>query len=304
MTCASHVAPGGRGFAGQLGIFSDNQRDGHTRLATAIKKTGSLAVIQRHHAGIRSPKELVPDQPVGPSAHESSGSRAMTHAEVLEAEHSFIAAAERALECGYDGVELHGAHGYLLCQFLSEKYNRREDEFGGSFENRSRLLRNIVEKVRSRCGPGFLIGVRLSPERFGMDLGEIKTLCNRFVSEDLIDFLDISLWDINKVPEEESYKDKTLLEHFTEIDFGTIKWTVAGQLRTGKDVQQVLDAGVDFATIGRSAILHHDFPERIRKDRNFKPVDLPVSEAYLRAQGLGDDFIRYMGRWPGFVSSK
>jgi 2,4-dienoyl-CoA reductase-like NADH-dependent reductase (Old Yellow Enzyme family) len=301
MTCASHVQANGKGFPGQLGIFSDEQIPGHRRLAAAIREAGSLAVIQLHHAGIRSPKELVADGPVGPSIHEKSASRALTKPEVHELRDNFIAAAVRAQKCGYDGAEIHGAHGYILCQFLSANYNFREDEYGGSFENRARLMVEIVNGIRQACGAEFLLGLRLSPERFGMDLGEIKILCQQFIVEGQLDFLDISLWDCFKEPEEEQYKGTSLLEHFTALDFGDTKLTVAGKLYTAAEARAVMDAGVDFVTIGRAAILHHDFPKQVKANPAFEAVKLPVSRDHLIKEGLGEQFLKYMGNWPGFM---
>jgi 2,4-dienoyl-CoA reductase-like NADH-dependent reductase (Old Yellow Enzyme family) len=284
-----------------LGIFSDALNAGHKRLAAAIKETGSLAVIQIFHAGIRSPQELVPGGPVAPSAHEKSGSRALTLAEVHELRDNFIAAAIRAKESGYDGVELHGAHGYILCQFLSSKYNFRNDEYGGSLENRARLTFEIINGIREACGPQFLLGLRLSPDRFGMQLAEIKTISQQLISEGKVDFLDISLWDCFKEPEEAEYKGTTLLEHFTAMDYGHVRLTVAGKIYSAAEARKVMEAGVDFVTIGRAAILHHDFPRQVERDPAFETVELPVSRDYLRNQGLGEQFLEYMGNWPGFM---
>ena len=206
MTCASHVQANGKGFPGQLGIFDDSHIRGHTRLAKAIRDTGSLAVVQLHHAGIRSPQELVEGGPVGPSIHEKSNSRALSLEEVHKLRDDFIQAGMRAKKCGYSGVEIHGAHGYILCQFLSSKYNVRKDSYGGSLENRSRLIFEIIRGIREVCGPQFLIGLRLSPERFGMRLEEIKAVCKRVIEENLVDFLDISLWDCFKEPEETEHQ--------------------------------------------------------------------------------------------------
>ena len=303
MTCASHVQAIGKGFPGQLGIFSNAHIDGHKRLAAAIQKENSLAVTQLHHAGIRSPKELLSDAPVGPSSHENTGSRALTTAEVEQLRDDFIAAAIRSKDCGYDGAEIHGAHGYIICQFLSEKYNQRTDAYGGDLENRSRLLFEIVQGIRTACGPEFMLGVRLSPERFGMQLDEIKTICLQLISSNLVDFLDISLWDVFKNPEDERFQGKPLLQHFTELDYGSVRLTVAGKINSAEDVRAVLNAGVDFVCIGRTAILHHNFPELIRNQPDFMPVKLPVSEDYLKKEGLADSFITYMKRWPGFVAS-
>lgn len=302
MTCASHVQAEGKGFPGQLGIFSDKHIEGHTRLAAEIKKHGSLAVIQLHHAGLRSPEKLIGRAPVSPSASEKHGSRALTLEEVHQLRDDFIRAAVRSKKAGYDGVEVHGAHGYIICQFLSSDYNQRTDEYGGSLENRSRLLFEIADGIREKCGTELLLGVRLSPERFGMDIQEIKDVCNRLISEGKTDFLDISLWDCFKQAEDEQYKDKSLLEHFTSLDYKDVKLTVAGKIRTGEEVQKILDTGVDFVSIGRAAILHHDYPRLVADNEGFTPIPLPVTREHLANEFLGEKFINYMAGWPNFVA--
>lgn len=302
MTCASHVQEIGKGFERQLGIFSDVHIEGHQKLTSAIKAHGSLAVIQLHHAGMRSPKELINDAPVCPSVNEKTGSRALSLEEVKQLKTDFIDAAVRAKKSGYDGVEVHGAHGYILTQFLSNDINHRTDNYGGSLENRARLLFEIVDGIRNNCGANFLIGVRLSPERFGMELQDIKTVSQQLIDSGQIDFLDISLWDSFKQPEEKKHASKSLLAHFLELDFKNVLFTVAGKIYNGKDVTNIIEAGVDFVTIGRSAILHHDFPVKVMENTDFKPAEVPVSESHLREEGLGDDFITYMKKWEGFVA--
>jgi 2,4-dienoyl-CoA reductase-like NADH-dependent reductase (Old Yellow Enzyme family) len=131
MTCAAHVAAGGQGFPGQLGVFDDKHLEGLTRLASTIKAKGAVSSVQLHHAGSRSPKELV-GQPVCPSDEPKSGARALLPAEVEALRDNFIAAAVRAQKAGFDGVEIHGAHGYILAQFLSPEINHRTDRWGGS----------------------------------------------------------------------------------------------------------------------------------------------------------------------------
>lgn len=302
MTCASHVQAVGKGFPRQLGIFSDAHIEGHTRLAKGIKAHGSLAVIQLHHAGMRSPYDVIQKKAVCPSESKKHNARALTLTEVHELRDDFIAAAVRSQKSGYNGVEVHGAHGYILTQFLSSKINQRTDEYGGNLQNRARLLFDIVDGIRNACGPEFLLGVRLSPERFGMQLQEIKTISQQLIDDHNIDFLDISLWDVFKQPEEAQHQNKSLLEHFSELNYKNVKWTVAGNIRTGNDVHRVLDAGVDFVSIGRSAILHYDFPQQVLNNPDFSPTSLPVSEAYLKDQGLGPNFVTYMKRWDGFVA--
>ena len=225
----------------------------------------------------------------------------MSLAEVEQLRDDFIAAAVRSKECGYDGVEVHGAHGYILTQFLSGEINHRTDQYGGSLENRSRLMFEIVNAIREKCGKDFLLGIRLSPERFGMKLGEVKEVAQRFIDEGKIDFLDISLWDSFKEPEEEEYQGKTLMAHFAELDRKEVKLTVAGNIQTGEDVRKVLEAGIDFVTIGRAAVVHHDFPKRVIKNPDFTPTPNPVSADYLKNEGLSDKMVIYMRRWPDFV---
>ncbi len=302
MTCAAHVQARGQGFAGQLGVFDDRHVAGLTRLAAAIKAQGSLAMMQLHHAGMRAPAALIGETPICPSDNAETGARAMTPDEIAQLAEDFVAAALRAERAGFDGVELHGAHGYVLSQFLSAEINGRGDRYGGTLENRARLLFEIVAAVRARCRPDFLLGVRLSPERFGLRLGEIRDVARQLLAGGAIDLLDLSLWDAFKEPEEPDFKGRSLLSYFTGLDRGAVRIGAAGKILGGADAQRVLDDGADFAIIGRGAILHHDFPQRVQADPDFRAVSPPVTADYLRSEGLGPAFIAYMGNWKGFVA--
>jgi 2,4-dienoyl-CoA reductase-like NADH-dependent reductase (Old Yellow Enzyme family) len=301
MTCASHVQAIGQGFPGQLGNFSEEHLPGLARLAAGIKRAGSVAITQIHHAGMRAPAKLTGAQPVCPSADAETGARALAAAEVEQVKTDFIVAARRAERAGFDGIEIHGAHGYLLCQFLSPEINRRTDDYGGSLDNRARLLFDIVAGIRARCGRDFIVGVRLSPERFGLRLAETREVAARLLREGAIDLLDLSLWDAFKEPEEEAFRGRSLLSYFTELDRGAVKVGVAGKIMGGGDAIRSLDAGTDFVVIGRAAVLHHYFPMKARDDPTFSAIPIPVSEDYLRGEGLGPALIRYMRRWEGFV---
>ncbi|MEP3208670.1 MAG: NADH:flavin oxidoreductase [Maribacter sp.] len=301
MTCASHVQAKGKTWEGQLGIFSDAQISGHQRLTNEIQNNGGLAVVQLFHGGMRAAREFIDEQPVSPSDNEEYESRALSLTEVHEIRDDFIDAAQRAKKAGYDGVEVHGAFGYLVAQFLSIEFNQRNDAYGGTLKNRSRLLFEIVEGIREACGDQFLVGVRLCPERYGMVLSEIKQLAKWLIASDKIDFLDLALWDVFKIPEEKTETEKKLLEHFLELDYKNVKLTVSGNIRGGKEVLQVLKSGVDFVTIGKSAILHHDFPIKVIENEYFIPSETPVSVNYLKNQGLSSNFIEMMKSWPEFV---
>jgi 2,4-dienoyl-CoA reductase-like NADH-dependent reductase (Old Yellow Enzyme family) len=301
MTAAAHVQRIGQGFPGQVGIFSDIHIPGLARLAEDIRKAGSLAVVQLHHAGMRSPAALIGEAPVCPSEDADTGSRALTLDEVHSLRDDFIAAAVRADKAGFDGVEIHGAHGYVLCQFLSAETNRRTDAYGGSPENRARLILEIIDGVRAACRADFNLGLRLSPERFGLSLMEVRDLAGRLFSEAKIDYLDMSLWDCFKEPVEEALRGRTLMSYFTDLPRGEVRLGVAGKIMSAADARAMLDAGADFVLLGRAAILHHDWPQKARANPDFRPVSLPVTRAHLEAEGLGPAFVNYMSTWAGFV---
>ncbi len=303
MTCASHVQAIGKGFPGQLGIWDDMHIPGLTRLVDTIHSYDSIAISQLHHAGMRSPAEVIGTTPVCPSDNEKTGARGLTHAEVKQLIADFIAAAKRAETAGFDGVELHGAHQYILCQFFSADINDRDDEYGGSLENRSRILLEIIDGVRSECRKDFMLGVRLTAERFGIKLGDSVELAQRLMSGGKLDFLDMSLWDVFKEPEEEQFKGRKLISYFTELDRRNTRLGVAGKIRTPQEAEATMAAGVDFVMLGRAAMLQHDFPNRYIADHSFKPVEMPVTRAYLKSEGISEKFQAYVeGRWPEFFA--
>jgi 2,4-dienoyl-CoA reductase-like NADH-dependent reductase (Old Yellow Enzyme family) len=301
MTCAAHVQRIGQGFPGQLGVFGDEHLPGLTRLAAKIREYGSIAVVQLHHAGMRSPKDLIGEAPVCPSDNEEFGARGLSLAEVEQLRDDFIAAAVRSEQAGFQGVELHGAHGYILAQFLSPEVNRRTDRYGGSLQNRARIVHEIIDGVRARTGADFSLGLRLSPERFGLKLAEIVEVAREILAQGKIDYLDLSLWDYAKEPTEEEFKGRTLMSYFAELPRGDVRVGCAGKVMTPADARACLTQGMDFVLLGRAAILHHDWPQRLTADTAFTPVQIPVSAQYLSDQGLGPAMVKYMQTWKGFV---
>ena len=302
MTCAAHVQRIGQGFPGQLGVFGDEHLEGLTRLAAEIRRYGSIAVLQLHHAGMRSPQALIGEAPVAPSDDEATGARGLSTAEVEQLVEDFVAAAVRCERAGFDGVEIHGAHGYILCQFLSEGLNRREDRYGGSAENRGRAIREVISGIRARCRPDFSLGLRLSPERFDLKLMEVQALAQAILSEAAVDYLDMSLWDYAKQPKEEAFQGRSLMSYFTALDRGGVRLGCAGKIMTPQDAQACLDQDMDFVLLGRAAILHHDYPQKLAADPAFRPIATPVSAEHLRAERLGPAFVTYMQTWKGFVA--
>ena len=304
MTCAAHVQRIGQGFPGQLGAFGDQHLEGLTRLAAKIREYGSVAVVQLHHAGMRSPKDLIGEAPVCPSDNEETGARALSLAEVEQLRDDFIAAAVRCEKAGFQGVEIHGAHGYILAQFLSPEINLRADRYGGSLENRARILHEIIDGVRAQTGPDFSLGLRISPERFGLKLAEIISLARDVLAGGRLDYLDLSLWDYAKEPVEAEFQGRTLMSYFAELPRGETRVGCAGKIMTPADAEACLANGMDFVLLGRAAILHHDWPNRLAADPGFTPISTPVTEAHLLAEGLGPSFVKYMATWKGFVEAR
>ncbi len=308
MTCAAHVQAVGQGFAGQLGAFADDHIEGLTRLAAGLNATGTVSYAQLHHAGNRAAADVTGIQAVCPSDDPATGARAMTGAEVEAAVEAFVAGAVRAQQAGFHGVELHGAHGYLIAQFLSPEVNQRTDRWGGSLENRSRFLFEVLDGVRAACGESLALAVRLSPERFGMRTEEVVEVYGRLVDGGAVDLIDMSLWDFERVLPDGPFADRSLLDLFAELPRGDVRLGVAGKIHDPADVQAVLDRGADIAVLGRVAILHHDYPRRLAEATAagaapFVPRRPPVAAAVLAEEGVSPKFVDYLrSNFKGFVA--
>lgn len=302
MTCAAYVQHSGKAFAGQLGIDDDQQLPGLARLAQAVNATGSLSAVQLHHGGLRADSAVTGEALQAPWDDAKTGARALSTGEVQQSIEDFIKARLRAERAGFHGVELHGAHGYLLCQFLDAERNVRADQYGGSFENRCRALVEVVEGLRARAGKDFQIGVRLSAERFGIKLAEARLLAQQLMLSGNIDYIDMSLWDVFKAPVEPEHAHKPLIAHFSELQRGTTCLGVAGKIMSAADANAALAQGVDFVLLGRAAILHHDLPQRAQTIADFTSVACPVTREYLRGQRLGPAFIDYLKSFKDFVA--
>lgn len=307
MTCAAHVQPIGQGFEGQLGIFSDEHLAGLSTLAEGIRQHSAISSVQLHHAGVRAPSQLIKSQPVGPSDNDALGARGLSLEEVLQLREDFIEAAVRAEKAGFDGVEIHGAHGYILSDFLSPEFNQRTDEYGGPLENRARLIWEIIDGIKARTKDTFQLGVRISPESnprqpYGVKLADQVEFARQLFASEKVDYLDVSCWDSFKEPENNGFAGKSLTQVFAALPRGSTKLGVAGKLYSAQDCVRALEHGADFVTIGRAALLHHDFPKQVALDSNFEAAALPVSAAYLADQRLGPKFIEYMRGWKNFVA--
>lgn len=303
MTCAAWVSGRGHSFSGQFGVAGPEHLDGLTRLAHGLRAAGAVSSIQLQHGGRRGDGQFDPVR-VAPWNDAAKQAVELSTAEVEAIVEEFAEAAVLASEAGFDGAEIHGAHGYLLCQFLDARSNHRADKYGGSADNRFRIIHEVVDAVRRATGPDFQLGLRLSPERYGVPLAESRELAAQVLASGRLDYLDMSMWDAFKHPAEEEHRDRTLLEHFTDLPRGGTRLGVAGKILTGAQVRESLDAGADFVLIGTAGILHHDFAARVVADPAFTSTPQPVSADHMRAESVGPAFLEYLStNWDDFVLS-
>jgi len=164
----AYVSPTGQAHVRQLGIYDDHLIDSYKRMVEKVHNEGSKIILQINHAGGRALVQAKDDKLFGPSAMEVADydCREITISEVVQTVEDFKNAAIRAKKVGFDGVQLHGAHGFLLSQFLSPFFNKRKDEYGGSLENRARLILEIIQAIRLELGRQFTVIIKLNSDDF------------------------------------------------------------------------------------------------------------------------------------------
>ncbi len=302
-TCAAYVSNDGKAWDGELGIAGDAHAPGLSRLAEELTAHGSTNLVQIFHGGVRASSELTGLPVWSASAVEDGGvrPREATEEDIVNVIAAFRDAAVRAHKAGFQGVELHGAHGYLLCQFLSAVNNVRTDKWGGSWENRARLLRETVRAVRSAVPTSFVVGVRISPENFGqsrgLDLDENLTLAG-WLAEDGVDFLHLSLWTATRNTTKRPEMHPIPL--FREAVPPDVPLVVAGHIWTRADAEKLLDLGADGVALGRCAIGNPTWPRDIERS-DFEPRRPPFTTQELVDRSLSPKFAGYMSKWKGFV---
>jgi 2,4-dienoyl-CoA reductase-like NADH-dependent reductase (Old Yellow Enzyme family) len=259
--------------------------------------------VQIFHGGLRAPASLIGEEPWSSSdSPPPDVARAATATDIARVQLEFRDAALLAHRAGFDGVELHGAHGYLFGQFLSATMNVRQDAWGGSFEGRARLLRETLRLVRGAVPDRFVMGVRISPEDWGnakgLDLDESLTLA-RWLADDGADFLHVSLWDAKKNTKKRPEAHAVPL--FRDVLPREVALVVAGNVWTRADAEELLAKGASAVAVGRAAIANPDWATRVA-DPAWEPRRPPLTIAELRERGLNETFAGYMRRWKGFVA--
>ena len=303
-TAAANVTKEGQGWEGEMGVWSDKHIPGLTKLATKLNQTDTISLVQLFHGGMRAPQKITGVKPISASENTESGmdgvyTKAMTELEINSMIQSFTDAAIRCKKAGFNGVELHGAHSYLICQFLGEKTNRRTDKWGGDIARRSRFLTEIIRSVRSAVGKEFLIAVRISPiiEKAGIYLHDSLELA-KIICEMEIDMLHISCWDVFQSVGDGN--DISITKRFRQVIPKSLPLISTGAVWDAKDAQWLIDEGADIVGVARVAIAHPDWP-LLLIDSNYQPQSPPFSVEHLANVDLSPVFIEYMKRWKNFV---
>lgn len=305
-TCAANVTRDGKGWEGELGVFDDSLMPGLERLATTLKEAGTLGLVQIFHGGVRAPSRLTGEQPWSASTFELDAPnfevpRAATEADIERTIAAFGAAAKRCADAGFAGVEIHGAHGYLITQFMGTITNTREDDWGGSLENRARFVREVLAAVKAATPDDFIVGVRVSPEVSDQGLTlEDSLQASRWLVEDGVDFMHVSNWDSFKAPVAHPDSDKPLTTWFREAVGPDVPVIATGGVWTPGEADAVLAHGADLVGLARAAIGNARWPVDAATP-GWEPQRPPYSVGHLRESALGDAFVEYMKRWPGFV---
>lgn len=278
VSAASNVTDIGKGFPGQPSVAHDSDIEGLKQLAEVMKKNGAKALVQIHHAGAQSLPNLTPEGDVvapSPISLKSFGQQEEHHAreitpdEIEETIKAFGEATRRVIEAGFDGVEIHGANHYLIHQFVSRHYNRRQDEWSKPYKYPLAVVDEVLNTVRKFADKDFIVGYRFSPEdpeEDGIKMEQTKELLG-YLSSKPLDYLHASLMDIHSKTREGTYEGKTRIELIREWIDDKIPLVGIGSIFNADEALDALNTGVQFIALGREILLDAEFIEKIKEGR-------------------------------------
>ena len=279
LTEATSITPQGVGYPDTPGIWSDEQVEGWKLVTRAVHEAGGQIILQLWHVGrISDPHYLNGELPVAPSAIAPAGHvslirplkdfvtpRALDISEIPGIVEDYRRAAENAKAAGFDGVEIHGANGYLIDQFLQDSSNKRTDGYGGSIENRARFLLEVTDAVISVWGAD-RVGMHLSPRGDAHDMGDsqISTVFHHVAGE-------LGKRNIAFICARESYAQPALGPSLKRT-FGGVY--IANEGFTAETAREAILAGTaDAVAFGKAAIANPDLVERFRSDAPLNDPD-------------------------------
>ena len=274
ISAATLVQEGGKAFRGQPEATGENCLDSLKETAQIIQKQGAKAILQIHHGGSKAMAELNRRDKISAFASEKDGAREASAAEVEELIASFAQAADLAIRAGFDGVEIHGANGYLIQQFYSAQSNRRSDQWGGSLENRMRFPLAVVDAVAAvrekHQHNDFIIGYRFSPEEAGEDgltMTETAALIDALVQKPL-QYLHVSLWEFDKKIRRGGDTAQTRMQFIHDRINGKLPLIGVGNLFTADDILAAFETGwVEFIALGKTVMINPHIATQIREGR-------------------------------------
>jgi len=278
MSGYAYVLKSGQAYPTQLGIHNDALIPGLRKMVDTVKQHGSKIAAQIVHCGAHSDADLIGETPMAPSVMETADGpicRAMTQRDIEDVVDAFEAAAIRTKKAAFDGVQLHAAHGYLFSEFLSPFYNKRTDRYGGSVENRARIIVDTYHRVRDAVGDDYPVMVKLNVTDFldgGVTMEDVVTTAS-MLDQAGIDAIELSggtgwgmrvFRDMNRTPmrtvQEEAYYQNVAQRMKTTIKAPII---LTGGIRSYEVADQLIHNGVaDYIGLCRPLIREPDLVNR------------------------------------------
>lgn len=276
LTACAYVERQGKGFAGQIGVDADDKIPSLKRIAESLKENGNKAVLQIHHGGRMCSPNMLPDgQCVSASAvaalrDGAQVPREMTEAEIEATIQAFGNATRRAIEAGFDGVEIHGANTYLIQQFFSPHSNRRTDKWGGSLEKRMAFPLAVVDSVKNAvkkyADSPFLVGYRISPEEReepGITMEDTLQFVETLSQKEL-DYLNLSIMDIHGGSIRNTNDKEPRLKLIQEKIGNKIPVIGVGGIHTPEEAEAALESGIPLVAMGRELLMDPHWLEKVK----------------------------------------
>ncbi len=273
------VQPTGKAILNEIGLWDDSQVAGMKRLADSVHAAGSKIFVQLHHAGRQTANPYIFNMmPVGVSSIPCPALNVPVHEltsdEVWQLVEDFGKAALRAKNAGFDGVEVHGAHGYIVAQFMSQHSNKRVDEWGGDFDSRMKFPREVFKKIREYCGEDYPLSFRFSHDEKvngGRTLEESLAVA-RMAEECGVDVLSVSIMTYASTPYMSAAA--AMPAGFNEFATEQIKKSVSipvicvGRLNNVHVMEDILKANrADFVALGRQSLADPELPNKVLEGR-------------------------------------
>ncbi|MGG4046700.1 NADH-dependent flavin oxidoreductase [Paenibacillus favisporus] len=306
ITAATYVMQQG-GMPGAPGADNDALIPGLRRLASTIQGNGAKAVLQIFHAGRQGSKtgDYVSAGNIPEDREGAPVPRSLTEQEIGGIIHAYAEAARRAVDAGFDGVEIHGGNGNLLHQFLSPMTNRRTDRYGGSFENRMTLalavIREVLRTVRKESEQPFLVGFRFSPEEAGtpgITMADTLSFVDA-LSGTGIDYLHVSLTSFRSVPRRGIQDSRSRLAILQERVGSRIPIIGVGSIYTPDDALEALSSGIPLIALGRELIMEPDWVQFVLEGRE-QQIRTSISPLDLQELSIPEPLWNLMMSIPGW----